>query len=65
MQSHATTTSGGRLAPATLLAFGLADANRAKTGFETAPFQHSRGPPFGRIALAILAVAAAGLYLWS
>ena len=64
MQSHAAITSGGRLSPATLLAIGLADANRAKTGFETAASQRSPRLPFGRIVLAVLALAWAGLYLW-
>jgi hypothetical protein len=64
MQSHAAVTSGGRLSPATLLAVGLADANRSKTGFEAAPFQYSQRLPFGRVVLAVLVVAAAGLYLW-
>jgi hypothetical protein len=65
MQSHAAITSAGRLSPATLLAVGLADANRSKTGFEAAPFQYSQRLPFGWVVLAVLVVAAAGLYLWS
>jgi hypothetical protein len=65
MQSHVAITSGGRLSPATLLAVGLADVNRAKTGFEAAPFLRSHRLPFGRVALTMLVVAAAGLYLWS
>jgi hypothetical protein len=63
MQSHVAITSGGRLSPATLLAVGLADMNRAKAGFEAAPFQYSQRLPFGRVILALLVVAAAGLYL--